>query len=243
MMLSMIFPYYRNPQQLALQYAEMTRWSEKAKAQIEVVIVDDGSPEPAVDVERPDGLPALRIYRVLEDKPWRQHGAKNIGAHEAAAPWLLLTDIDHILTASAADALLKRLPKMDGNTAYMLHRVEADTGLPTVNDKGQLKPHPNSFVMSRNLYWRVGGYDEEFEGYGTDGQFKQRLYSIAQKGFLKKVPLVRYWRDIVSDASTSTLGRKVPEYRCDTKAVLARKAAEGRLDEVKTFSLPWERAL
>lgn len=243
MMLSMVFPYYRNPSMLALQYAEMTRWSEKAKAQIEVVIVDDGSPEPAVDVERPDGLPALRIYRVLEDKPWWQHGCRNIGAHEAAAPWLLLTDIDHILTASAADALLKRLPKMDGNTAYMLHRVEADTGLPTVNDKGQLKPHPNSFVMSRNLYWRVRGYDEEFEGYGTDGQFKQRLYSIAQKGFLKKVPLVRYWRDIVPDANTSTLGRKVPEYRCDTKAVLARKAAEGRLDEVKTFSLPWERAL
>ena len=76
--LSLVMPFYLNSMMLSLQYAEMTRWSDKAKAQIEVVIVDDGSPEPAVDVERPDGLPALRIYRVLEDKPWWQHGCRNI---------------------------------------------------------------------------------------------------------------------------------------------------------------------
>src|SRR3546814_20381667 len=78
MILSLIFPYYRNPGQLALQYAEMTRWSEKAKAQIELVIVDEGSPETAVDVERPEGLPALRIFRGLEERHWFQNGWRKL---------------------------------------------------------------------------------------------------------------------------------------------------------------------
>ncbi|SKB27175.1 glycosyltransferase family 2 protein [Sphingopyxis flava] len=242
--ISLVMPYYRNPGQLSLQYAEMTRWSEKAKAQIEVVIVDDGSPEPAVDVERPEGLPDLRIYRVLEDRPWWQHGCRNIGAHEAVGPWLLLTDIDHVLTAEAADALLKRLGRLDAGTAYFLHRIEADTGLPTLNAKGKMKPHPNSFVMTRGLYWRVGGYDEDYCGqYGTDGLFKTRLFATAKEGFLKKVPLVRYWRDIVPDANTATLPRKEGRKPGEREAVAIRKAAEGRADQIVTLSQEYERAL
>jgi len=244
MMLSLVIPYYRNPGQLALQFREWQRWSTKAKAQIEVVIVDDGSPEPAVDVPRPDGLPELSIYRVLEDRPWHQHAARNLGAHVARAPWLLLTDMDHVLTAEAADALLKRLHRLDAGTAYFLHRVESTTGEPTKNERGEPKPHPNSFVMTRDLFWRVGGYDEDFCGlYGTDGLFKARLFAIAKRGFLKKVPLVRYWRDVVPDASTTTLPRKEGRKPGAREAVAARKAAEGRAGEIVTLNFPWERVL
>jgi Glycosyltransferases involved in cell wall biogenesis len=242
--ISLVMPYYRNPGQLSLQYAEMTRWTKMAKAQIEVIIVDDGSPEPAIDVERSEGLPELRIFRVREDRPWWQHGARNIGAHEAHGPWLLLTDIDHVLTASAAAALLKRIGHLDAQTAYFLHRIEADTGLPTVSAKGQRKPHPNSFVMTRDLFWRVGGYDEDYCGiYGTDGLFKTRLFATAKEGFLKKVPLVRYWRDIVPDANTATLPRKEGRKPGDREAVAARKAAEGRAGQILTLSQQYERVL
>lgn len=244
MILSLVMPFYLNSGMLALQYAEMTRWSDKAKAQIEVVIVDDGSPQPAVDVERPEGLPALRIYRVAEDKPWWQHGCRNVGAHEADAPWLLLTDIDHILTASGADALLKRIDQLDPGTAYFLHRVQADTGEPTVNQRGERKPHPNSFVMTRDLFWRAGGYDEDYCGiYGTDGLFKARLFDLAKEGFLKKVPLVRYWREIVPDANTATLPRKEGRIPGDKQAIAVRKAAEGRAGQIVTLSQEYERAL
>jgi hypothetical protein len=244
MMLSLVMPYYMNPDMLALQFATWAEWSDKAKAQIEIVIVDASSPQPAVEVERPDGLPELRIFRVAEDRPWAQHAARNIGANEATAPWLLLTDMDHVLTAEYADALLKRLGQLDANTAYFLHRIEADTGLPTVSDAGDMKPHPNSFVMSKALYWRAGGYDEDYCGvYGTDGLFKSRLFAIAERGFLKKVPLVRYWRDIMPDASTTTLARKEGRTPGAKEAVAARKAAEGRTGQIATFLVPWERVL
>ncbi|WP_260581188.1 glycosyltransferase family 2 protein [Sphingopyxis sp. PET50] len=242
--ISLVMPYYRNPGQLSLQYAEMTRWTKMAKAQIEVIIVDDGSPEPAIDVERPEGLPALRIYRVLEDRPWFQNGARNIAAHEAKGTWLISTDIDHVLTAENADALLKRMHRLDPETAYMLHRVEADTGLPTLNSNGQRKPHPNSFVMTRDMYWRLGGYDEWFTGiYGTDSMWRARLYAVAKQGFLKHVALTRYWRDLVPDASTTTLPRKEGRVPGEKEAIALAKKAAGKEDEILSLSAEYERAL
>lgn len=244
MMVSLIMPYYLNGGMLELQYAEWLRWSALAKAQIEVVIVDDGSPDPAIDVPRPEGLPALSIYRVTEDRPWHQHAARNLGASVGQGPWFLLTDMDHVLTAEAADALLKRIHKLDRRTAYFLHRLDADTREPTLGTDGQPKPHPNSFVMTRELYWRVGGYDEDYCGtYGTDSLYKARLFAKARRGFLKHVPLVRYWRDLVPDASTTTLPRKEGRKPGEREAIAVAKAAAGRTNKITVLNFPWERVL
>lgn len=242
-MLTLIMPYYRNPGMLELQYATWAQWPAKVRAQFDVVIVDDGSPEPAIDVPRPDGLPTLSIYRVTEDRPWHQHAARNLGAHVAKGPWLLLTDMDHVLTPDNASALFRRLRLLNDHTAYFLHRIEADTGLPTRNHDGRPKPHPNSFVMTRDLYWLAGGYDEDFCGiYGTDGLFKTRLFEVAERSFLKRVALTRYWRDIVPDASTNA-PRKEGRRAGAKEAAVAAKAARGETGTVKTLAFPWERVL
>ncbi len=246
-MISLVMPFYLNRSMLSLQYAEWLKWSRLAAAQIEIIIVDDGSPDPAISVPFPGAsglLPELHIYRITEDRPWHQHAARNLGAHVAKGPWLLLTDIDHVLTAENADALLRRLTKLDPGTAYFLHRIEADSGEPTTNGEGAPKPHPNSFVMTRDLYWRAGGYDEDYCGiYGTDGLFKDRLFSVAERGFLKHVALKRYWRDLVPDASTTTLPRKEGRKPGDKRAIAVAKAARGEADKITTLNFPWIKAL
>lgn len=240
--LTLIMPYYMNPEMLALHYRTWVEWNERERSQIEIVIVDDGSPQPAADVPRPDGLPKLSIYRVLEDRPWHQHAARNLGAHVAEGPWLLLTDMDHVLTREAASALIKRLPRLDPETAYFLNRLESTTLKPTLGKNKERKPHPNSFVMTKDLYWMVGGYDEDYCGiYGTDGLFKTRLFRRAKQGFLKHVPLIRYWRDVMADASTTTLERKEGRQPGDKAAAAARKAARGRSGQITTLDFPWER--
>lgn len=245
--LSLVMPFYLNRSMLELQMAEWLKWSPKAKAQIEIIIVDDGSPDPAVSVPFPASigtLPELSVYRITEDRPWHQHAARNLGAHVARGPWLLLTDMDHMLTAANADQLIKRLGKLDLGTAYFLHRIEADTGLPTLGRDDRPKPHPNSFVMTRDLYWQAGGYDEDFCGiYGTDGLFKSRLFTIAEQGFLKHVALTRYWREIVPDASTTTMARKEGRKPGDKEAVMIRKIAEGRDGKVTTLNFEWAKVL
>lgn len=240
--LTLVLPYYKNPGMLTVQFANWLGWADKRKDRIAVILVDDGSPEPATDVPRPEGLPALSIYRVTEDRPWHQHAARNLGAHVAEDGWLLLTDMDHVLTDDAARLILKRLDKgeLDDRCIYMLDRIEADTGEPTRNEHGRPKPHPNSFVLTRELYWRIGGYDEDFCGvYGTDGLFKDRAFRIGRKAHLN-VPLVRYWRDLVPDASTNAPRKEGREP--GVKDRIAREKAErGEANVVKVLQFPWER--
>lgn len=246
MTLTIVMPFYRNATMLGIQYAGWAAWPDRVKQHVSIVLIDDGSPEPAVDVERPEGLPSLRIYRVLEDRPWHQHAARNLGAHVAETKWLLLTDMDHVLPVNGVISLLKRIgmERLDEETAYMLDRVEADTGLPTIGADGKPKPHPNSFVLTRDHYWRIGGYDEDYCGvYGTDGLFKTRAFRLGAKGHLKHIALQRYWRDLVPDASTTTLQRKDGRDPQAKKAVALAKAARGEADVVKVLQFPWERVL
>lgn len=165
--LSICIPYYRNPGMLAEQYRVWSGYPDALKSRVEVVLVDDGSPdEAALDVPRPDGLPDLRIYRVMEDRPWHQHGARNLAADRAGHPWLLLTDMDHVLPAASLAALLDVKEKA---AIYTLARLDAPHMRPMLGKDGRPKPHPNSFAMTRDLYWRIGGYDERLCGvYGTD---------------------------------------------------------------------------
>src|SRR4051812_27854987 len=107
--LSFVMPYYDNPVMLAHQYSVWASYPERLKKRIEIVIVDDGSQsEPASNVLRIDNLPSLSIYRVLIDKPWNQHGARNLGAKLAEGPWLFLTDMDHVLPSESLEHLLER---------------------------------------------------------------------------------------------------------------------------------------
>jgi len=241
--LTLVIPFYDNPGMLQIQFEGWAAWPEKHKRRVEIILVDDGSPNfPAAAVTRPEGLPALRIYRVLEDRPWHQHAARNLGAHVAAEGWLLLTDMDHVLPADSARALFKEMDKgrLEPDRIYMLDRVEADTGLPTMNGIGRPKPHPNSFVLTRQLYWRIGGYDEDYCGiYGTDGLFKMRAFSTAKRGHLS-IPLTRYWRALVPDASTDA-PRKEGREPGAKERVAAEKAARGETDVIKVLQFPWER--
>jgi hypothetical protein len=244
--LTIVMPYYLNKGMLALQFAGWAAWPEEIKSRISVILVDDGSPDGhAVDVKRPKGLPALSIYRVTEDRPWHQHAARNLGAHVAGEGWLLLTDMDHVLTEDAARAVLKRitLGKLDEGTIYTLARIEADTGRPTMQN-GKPKPHPNSFVVTRETFWKIGGYDEDFCGvYGTDGLFRTRAFTRAKQDHLGKVPLTRYWRDLVEDASTNTLPRKDGREIGAKQKVIDAKRAAGEANVVKVLQFPWEQVL
>lgn len=242
-MLTIAMPYYENAGMLALHYRNWLAWPGKYRDALKVIIVDDGSPSaPAANVPRPLGLPELEIYRVTEDRPWHQHAARNLAAHVAPEGWMLLTDMDHMLVNPTR--LFKAISKggVNERASYTLDRIEADTGKPTLGRDGGPKPHPNTFLLTRDLYWRIGGYDEAYCGiYGTDKLFRDRR-ERHPTGHLS-VPLTRYWRDIVADASTRTLPRKEGRNPGQKAAVLAEKVARGEVGTIITLDFPWERVL
>lgn len=190
-MLSVVLTYYNQPEMLARQEAV---WREYPKG-IQVIVVDDGSRVRA----KAEGCD---LYRVTEDIPWHQDGARNLGAHVATGEWLLFLDLDHVLPAEAAPALLRALPGLAEGSAYRPARR-------LVSGAYRLSPAANIWLVQQEDFWRVGGYDERLCGhYGTDLEFRPRLKRHLKERTLP-VTLDVYTADVVHDAATTGLARTV----------------------------------
>lgn len=239
---TLCFAYYRNSAMLSEQFRVWAGYPRELKSQIEVIVIDDGSPEPAISVPRPEGLPSLTIGRLADvddpfRPPWRQDAARNRAAYEARGAWLFLSDMDHILPADSLQALIDRCVA-GPDVAYTFLRLDAPTLEPKIKN-GARHPHPNTYAMRKQRYWMVGGYDEDLCGlYGTDGPFRRRLREQSSIVHLDDVPIVRYPREVIADAST----------RID-RAELRRQQAVESQRQIKrgggltVLSIPWQRQL
>jgi hypothetical protein len=203
--ISIVFPYYDNPEMLLFQLLHFERYSTQALDACEIVIVDDCSPSfPARDVVREVHVPNVRLFRVGVDRPWNQDAARNIGAHEAQGQYLLLTDIDHMVPEST---LLELCTVEDDHNVYTLARKAhfSDKVIPS---------HVNSYFLSRSLYWSIGGYDEEFWGtYGSDRLFRTRVLKFAP---IKQLPIARLelvTRGSIADAKNTNFSRRPSLFR------------------------------
>lgn len=227
--LTIIMAYYENHTMLQKQLHMMRSYDRKILKNLHYIVVDDGSPKaPArIDSEAPC---QLSIYRVGVDVRWNQDACRNIGAHHATTDWLLLTDMDHMIPAETMHALMTQ--SIAGEHAYRFERVSAP-------DMLAYKPHPNSWFMTKAMYDRVGGYDERLAGwYGTDGDFLERVQKEAPILRLA-LPLIRVPREVIPDASTTTLTRKSPKDFEMIQSIRKRHAHERPL----SLSFPYEKIL
>ena len=199
--ITLVFAYYENPGMLELQWREISQYSARVKESLEVIVVDDGSPTfPGASVNIAHGQPLYAVFRIAQDVRWNQDAARNIGAHESSAPWLLLTDIDHVVPNETLEYLLDM--DADPDVFYTFARIKYDDGDPR-------ESHPNSYFMSKALYWRIGGHDEDFAGiYGKDFLFRKRAHKIAQEIKLDGLPLARVGTTSIRDAGTRTITRR-----------------------------------
>lgn len=217
----MVLPYYRAPKMLRVQVANWLTYPDHVREEIRLLVVDDGSPEPALEVL--GELPALpsqfSLYRIAQDIPWNRGGARNLGSQVATTPWLLHLDIDHILPPPAATTLLD----MDLSAArwYRFERFRVgaadDTRKKDACDPAEtfakIKPHGDSYLCPRSLYWRVGGYDEDYSGcLGGGSPFLAQLEQACEPRLLP-IALHVYTRSVCEDASVSTLDRDTSEYK------------------------------
>lgn len=217
-----VYPYYQNREFFTQQLAGWFRYPEALRAHLSVIVVDDGSPEPLEHIKaRPF---ALRQFRIARDIPWNWLAARNIGMHHAAHGWCLMTDMDHVVPAETAEALV--FGQHDPTVAYAFSRVE-HTG-ETVH------PHSASWFLKKSLFWQIGGYDESYSGsYGTDGLFRRRLMASATTRVLSDT-LIRH--EHVADASTSAYERKTPADAARLRQITASLKPNHR---PKTLSFPY----
>lgn len=238
--LTLCYKYFDNPLMLAEQYDQWSRYPVALKRQTNIVLVDDCSRHhAAVDVPRPTGMPKLEIYRISTDRDWGQNGATNLGAFVAQTPWLLLTDMDHMVSTRLLADVLNNTPKLPVN---MFARVDAPLMTPTLDRHGRPKSHPNSYLVEKNFYWKVGGHNEYFCGYyGTDRLLRNRFRQKSEIGMID-TPLIRYDRSIIADASSS-LPRKENRNRHWLQKLEAKRLREMPADKILTLQFDWSKVL
>ena len=125
----------------------------------ELIIVDDGS-VPAI--------PGAK-YFTNSTLAWTQGLGRNLGAHHAQGEYLLMTDIDHIISREAIqDALDFTGNKMifRRQIAILDEQGEIRQDKDTLCDWGfsreklDASVHGNTFVMKKSIFDGLGGYDE-----------------------------------------------------------------------------------
>lgn len=228
-----VYPYYENR---AFFGAQIKRWQSypyPLRKHLSVIVVDDGSPNhPAKDVvaQLQASVPFLfdfRLFRIEVDRRWNWLAARNIGLKYAADGWVLMTDMDHVVPPETLYSLV--YGQHDPLTVYALSRRE-HTG-------EAVAPHSASFFLTKEMFWRIGGYDEALSGhYGTDGVFRRELAKQAQIQVLTDV-LVRH--EYVDDSSTTSYLRKQPEDAAVRKLVAARQ----KNWKPKTLSFPYHEVM
>jgi len=235
----MILPYYDNPTMLEEQQRKWLEYPPELRSRLHVIMVDDCSPRwPALPhVQQPVealGLGSFRLYRTLVDVRWNWIFCRNLGVANATTDWILMTDIDHVMPRKTLEAILDR--KLNGRKAYRFSRVDAPAMSP-------YKPHPNTWMMTRALFDSIGGYDERFSGfYGTDGEFRRRVQDNSEAIEILPQVMVRYPRELIADASTTTYERKAPEDRTNVRRIVnERKEIPGWKPLRVTFA--YERLL
>jgi len=205
---TLVLPFYENHEFIQTQAVSWRAWAPAVRDHLEVIVVDDGSPVPLV-LDPPDGV-RVRHFRIEVDYRWNWLAARNIGAHHAAGDWLLLTDMDHLVPSTTMHVAV--FARLDPAVVYAFQRRE-HTG-------ERIAPHSASFLMTKSLYWKIGGYDEALSGhYGTDGEYRRRLAQQAEIQILP-VPLMRH--EYVGDSSTTRYQRKQPEDAAVRRLVASR---------------------
>lgn len=215
--LTFVSAYYENAGMLREQQRCWRELPEDLRAHFHAIVVDDGSPTaPAAPVVEPTGIASFRLFRMLVDVRWNWLACRNLAMTHARTEWVLLTDIDHVVLPATLRRLM--VDPLDPKVVYRLSRVDAPNLTP-------YKPHPNTWVMTRTMFDRVGGYDERFSGYyGTDAEFKERVLANAKALEMLPEAMVRYPREVIADASTTTYLRKQPEDRVVSDIRAARAA-------------------
>lgn len=168
---------------------------------IEIILMDDGSDPPLPTVVTPDNEPKnLWIYPTNDKREWTVAPARNMAAKISQAPYYLMTDIDHFWLK---DAVLEAYNFTEDRMAFQRYFGVLDADGNFTQDMDVLRswgldeeriqkrgircpPHTNSFCMRKEIYWQLGGYEEDRIGKQypqmEESRFKGRFRRAVEAG-------------------------------------------------------------
>jgi hypothetical protein len=197
------FTYYNSPLMLQEQVRNWKQYVPK-DIDIKIIVIDDGSMVYPADHELYKEVFKIpvQLYRITKDIPQNVWGARNLAFHLAnieQAKWVLILDIDHVLPSAGLDDLQSVCRKLD--TSFFYHPYRYERGK---EGDIQIHKHSDTFLMSPDLFWKVGGYDEDLLGYyynSAASHFRASINRVSKGIDLESVFTIFYPSSFISDAS------------------------------------------
>jgi len=175
----------------------------KLPKNVEVVYVDDGS-DPPINCDHMEKNFCFRVIATNDKRKWTQPAARNMGAKNAQGEFLLMADLDHIVTRKLVDAALnckvdvirfnREVAVIDETGKFTQDRNVLEEygyifGHPK-RDGVKIAAHGNSYIIRRDLYLQCGGVDERYVGTGRypnreEVLLKRKLKRLEEDGSIK----------------------------------------------------------
>lgn len=150
----------------------------------ELILMDDGS-EPPITFNV--GMDNISLHYTNDKRPWTQGLARNKGAKIARGEFLFFTDIDHIITKEALDAVRRfdgdkmvfrryfGIFDRQGNILSDRNTILA-FGLDPIRYKRRRLSagvHGNTYAIRKTIFEMMGGYDRKYceSRFHVGGQF------------------------------------------------------------------------
>jgi glycosyltransferase involved in cell wall biosynthesis len=189
--LSVVIPMYRSGGLTAAVVTALVRCRLREGATLEIIVVDDGSGDGSSKVVEALGHPDVTVL-ALERNVGRS-AARNRGAAKASGDRILFLDSDCIPVDSCfLEAHLATLDRgidvsmgaAEGSSDGFWHEYQAAAAArrmrASIRDGVALHGSSPNFMLSRDLFLSVDGFDEEYRGYGFED--RDLFLRIAQAG-------------------------------------------------------------
>ena len=167
-------------------------WSKETLKHFSFCIVDDCSKNLATEVLKDIDKSNidLTILRVKKDLYCNIAGVRNLSAQECKTDWMVILDMDTLITEKLAKSMIGLTSTPSGNCFKFNRKVSKN-----IFHKKNGQIHPAVCLLRKKDYWEIGGCEEDLVGhYGqTDPIFwyraKNKLNVIPQrKMFLEYEP-------------------------------------------------------
>lgn len=171
--LTIISHFYNQHEWVDRQIQHWERINPQLHSFFEFILVDDYSD---TEYKLPQTGLNVRLFRITDDIPWNQAGARNLATYHATGEAALFIDIDQLIYTEFLERLCLSAPTLERDTMHFFRIKE----LVNIQNNQSLSNHPNSFVVNLKDFKRIGRYDEDFVGhYGFEDVFLHRVWERA----------------------------------------------------------------